>query len=427
MQPLWIQNGRMIDPATGRDEITDLYIEAGLLAKPPKTRPANARVIEARGLVVVPGLIDLHVHLREPGNEAAETVLTGCRAAARGGFTTIVAMPNTKPALDTPEEVGALARRAGAAGAARVLPAPCITRQRAGAEVADLEALAAAGAAAFTDDGSTVPDPAVMAAAMRRAARLNLTVMDHALDPVLAGHGLMREGDRSRRLGLPGIPAAAEYMIVERNIRLAAETGCAMHIQHLSAAQSVGFIRDAQRGGLRVSTEATPHHLALVDDDVRADDPGRFKMSPPLGSAVDRQALREALADGTIGAFATDHAPHTAEAKARGFAAAPFGVIGLETAVGITYSTMVRDHQMPLAAWVERWTVGPARILGRPAPALTPGAIADVTLLDLDHEWMVEPSAFASKSRNTPFDGWLLHGRAVCTIRGGEVVWEAGS
>lgn len=425
MQSIWIKNGRLIDPATGRDEIADLYIEGGSIANAPKTQPAGVRVIDARGLVVVPGFIDLHVHLREPGNEAAETVLTGCRAAARGGFTTIVAMPNTKPPLDTPDEIRALARRAEAAQSIRVLAAPCITRQRAGAEVADLEKLATAGAAAFTDDGSTVPDPAVMAAAMRRAARLNLPIMDHALDPVLAGQGVMREGTRSRRLGLPGIPASAEYTIVERNIRLAGETGCATHIQHVSAAESVQLIRDARRRGMRVSAEVTPHHLALADDDVRGDDPGRFKMSPPLGSAADLQALREAIADGTIEAFATDHAPHTAETKARGFAGAPFGVIGLETAVGATYTTMVRHHRMPLAAWVERWTTGPARILGRPAPTLAPGASADVTLLDLEHEWSVQPDTFTSKSRNTPFAGWLLNGRAVVTVCNGTIVWEA--
>jgi dihydroorotase len=425
MKPIWIKNGRVLDPAAGRDEVADLFIEDGFLVRAPTERTGGVRVIEARGLVVAPGLIDLHVHLREPGNEAAETVLSGCRAAARGGFTTIVAMPNTRPALDTPDEIQALARRADAAQSTRVLAAPCITRQRAGADVADLEALAAAGAAAFTDDGSTVPDAGVMAAAMRRAARLGLTVMDHALDPILAGSGVMREGGRSRRLGLPGIPASAEYTIVERNSRLAAETGCATHIQHVSVAESVRLIRDAQRRGVRLSAEVTPHHLALVDDDVRADDPGRFKMSPPLGLAADRQALREAVADGTIAAFATDHAPHTAETKARGFAGAPFGVIGLETAVGVTYTIMVRRHHLPLAAWVERWTTGPARILGRPAPTLAPGAVADVTLLDLDHEWMVDPAAFATQSRNTPFDGWLLHGRASCTIRGGDIVWEA--
>ncbi len=424
MGTMLIRGGRVMDPATGRDAVDDLFIDGGLIAPLPATLPPDTRIIDARRRLVVPGLIDLHVHLREPGNEAAETVHTACQAAVRGGFTTIVAMPNTQPPMDTPEQVQALARRAAAAGTARVLPAPCITRGRAGAEVADLETLDRAGAAAFTDDGSTVSDAGVMAAAMQRAARLNRPVMDHALDPLLAGKGVMHEGEWSRRFGLPGVPAAAEHTIVERDIRLAEQTGCAVHIQHLSVAESVNLIRAARRRGLRVSAEATPHHLALVDADIRPDDPARFKMSPPLGSITDCEALREAVADGTIEAFATDHAPHTAESKARGFLAAPCGVIGMETAVGVTYTVMVRRCHMPLMEWVRRWTTGPARLLGLPAPTLAPGAVADVTVLDIDAEWPVDPAAFASKSRNTPFDGWLLWGRAVCTIRDGAAVWE---
>ena len=424
MNELLIQGGRVIDPETGRDETADVFIADGRVQVRPTSLPPQTRTIDACNRLVVPGFIDLHVHLREPGNESAETVLTGCRAAARGGFTTVVAMPNTNPPLDSPEEVRHLARRAMEAGAARVLAAPCITRGRAGTEVADLEALAEAGAAAFTDDGSTVADAAVMAAALRRAARLNRLVMDHALDPVLAGKGVMYEGEWSRRFGLPGVPAAAEHTIVARNIRLAEQTGCAVHIQHVSVAGSVRLIREARRRGVRVSAEVTPHHLALTDADVRPDDPRRFKMSPPLGSLADCHALREAVADGTIEAFATDHAPHTAESKARGVLAAPNGVIGLETAVGVTHSTLVRHGLMSLQDWVARWTTGPARLLGRPAPTLAPGAPADVTVLDLDSEWSVDTAAFASKSRNTPFDGWLLQGRAICTVCAGRITWQ---
>lgn len=425
MQTLLIHGGRVVDPAAGTDATQDVYVAGGFIRPCPAVLPPGTRTIDARGRVVVPGLIDLHVHLREPGNEAAETVATGCRAAVRGGITTVVAMPNTKPPLDSPEAIRDLSRRAAAAQAARVLAAPCITQGRAGRGVADLEALAAAGAAAFTDDGSTVPSAEVMEEALRRARTLGLTVMDHALDPALAGAGVMREGGWARRFGLPGIPAAAEYAIVDRNIRLAAKTGGAMHIQHLSAAESVRLIREARQRGVRVSAELSPHHLALTDAEVRPDDPARFKMSPPLGDLTDCEALREAVVDGTIEAFATDHAPHTAESKARGFREAPFGVIGLETAVGVTYTTLVFSGRMSLAAWVERWTTGPARILGRPAPTLTPGAVADVAILDLDTEWSVDPHAFASKSRNTPFDGWLLCGRAVSTICDGRVAWEA--
>lgn len=425
MQPLLIRGGRLIDPARGGDETADLFVAEGRIQPLPARMPSGTRTLDARSRLVVPGLVDLHVHLREPGNEAAETVRTACLAAARGGFTSVVAMPNTKPPLDSPAEVQALARRAAEAGASRVLAAPCITRGREGREVADLEALAAAGAAAFTDDGSTVPDADVMAAAMRQAAQLNRPVMDHALDPALAGNGVMHEGQWSRRFRLPGVPAAAEYTVVDRNIRLAEQTGCAVHIQHLSVGESVRLIREARRRGVRVSAEVTPHHLTLTDADVRPDDPARFKMSPPLGSMEDCLALRDAVLDGTIEAFATDHAPHTAESKARGFLAAPNGVIGMETAVGVTYTLMVLQMQMPLADWVARWTTGPARVLGLPAPTLAPGAPADLAILDVDNEWSVEPAAFASKSRNTPFDGWLLQGRAVCTVCGGRIVWEA--
>ncbi len=423
MNALLIQAGRVVDPATGRDETADVFVTDGRVQDRPPSLPPGTRVIDAHNRVVVPGFIDLHVHLREPGNEASETVLTGCRAAARGGFTTIVAMPNTKPPLDSPAELRQLDQRAIGAAAVRVLAAPCITRGRAGIEVADLEALAEAGAVAFTDDGATVPDADVMAAAMRRSALLNRLVMDHALDAGLAGQGVMHEGEWSRHFGLPGIPAAAEHLIVARNIRLAEQTGCAVHIQHVSIAESVRLIREARRRSVPVSAEVTPHHLALTDSDVRPDDPRRFKMSPPLGSLADCLALREAVADGTIEAFATDHAPHTAESKARGFLAAPFGVIGLETAVGVTYTTLVLHGLMPLLDWVARWTTGPARLLGRAAPTLAPGAVADITVLDVDNEWSVAPAGFASKSRNTPFDGWLLQGRAVCTVCDGRIVW----
>jgi dihydroorotase len=383
-------------------------------------------VIEARGLVVAPGFIDLHVHLREPGNEAAETVETGCRAAARGGFTTIVAMPNTTPALDSPAEVQALHDRAAACGLARVLPAPCITRGRAGGELSDFAGLVQGGAVAFTDDGSTVSSDAVMAAALRLARTLNRPILDHALDPRLAGHGAMHAGARSAALGLPGIPSEAETCIVERDIRMAAETGGAVHIQHLSAAGSVTLLREAARRGLRVSGELTPHHLALTDADVTADHADCFKMNPPVRDSADRAALIDGIVDGTIECFATDHAPHTAAAKARGFTGAPFGVVGLETAIGVTYSLLVKRGLMSLADWIRRWTAGPARIIGQPVPSLAPGAPADFVLLDLSGDWVVRAAEFASRSRNTPFEGWTLTGRAVRTFCGGKPTWQVG-
>ena len=417
-----IQGARRIDPAAESETVGDLFIEDGRIAPVPAELPRDTLRVPAAGLTLVPGLIDLHVHLREPGHEAAETVESGSRAAARGGFTTIVAMPNTNPPLDTPEQVDGLKDRARRANLVHVLPAPCITRGRAGRDVADLPALAKAGAVAFTDDGCTVSDDAVMEAAMRGAARLGKPIMDHALDPRLAGHGVMHEGPRSRELGLAGIPSEAETVTVARDIALARATGGAIHIQHLSAAGSVELIRQARREGLRVSAELTPHHLTLTDAVVDAQRADAFKMNPPVRSEQDRAALEAGLIDGTIACLATDHAPHTAETKAKGFKGAPFGVLGLETALAITYRHLVVSGKMTRLEWLKRWTVAPAAILGLPPPSLAIGAPADLVLLDLDREWVVEARTFASKSRNTSFEGWRVTGRAVMTFCAGRIV-----
>ncbi|MEI6563114.1 MAG: dihydroorotase [bacterium] len=422
-----IKGVRILDPASKTDTCGDLFIQNGLLAPVPSVLPPDTVTIDAKGLAAAPGFVDLHVHLREPGQEEAETVATGCCAAARGGFTTIVVMPNTRPALDNPGEIAVLATRAKAANLIHVLPAPCITQGRAGHKVAALDALAKAGAVAFTDDGCTVTDNGVMEAAMREAARLNLPVMDHALDPKLAGHGVMHEGACSRTLGLPGISSEAETVMVERDIRLSQSTGCAMHIQHLSAAGSVELLRAARKAGCRVSGELTPHHLALTDADVDAGKPECYKMNPPVRSEVDRAALIQGLLDGAISCFATDHAPHTAAAKAKGFLTAPFGVVGLETAVGVTYTLLVKEGLMSALDWVARWTTEPASVLGRPAPTLAPGAPADLILLDLDSEWIVRAEEFASKSRNTPFDGRRLTGRAEKTFCAGRLIFDRPS
>lgn len=422
-----IKGARILDPAQQTDAFRDLFIQDGVFAAVPAILPPDVVVVEAKGLVAVPGLIDLHVHLREPGHEVAETVASGCLAAARGGFTAIVVMPNTNPALDTPEQVAALAERAAAANLIHVLPAPCITRSRSGYDVADLAALARAGAVAFTDDGCTVSSNEVMEKAMWEAGRLNIPVMDHALDGKLAGRGVMHEGVYSRALGLAGIPSEAETVIVERDIHLSRVTGCAMHIQHVSAAGSVDLIRAARQAGLKVSGELTPHHLALTDAMVDAAKPECYKMNPPVRSEADRAALVEGLLDGSLACFATDHAPHTAATKAKGFLTAPFGVVGLETAVGVTYTLLVKKGLMTALDWAARWTTEPARIIGRPAPTLAPGAPADVVLLDLEHEWVVNAAEFASKSRNTPFDGWPLIGRAINTFCDGKLIWSAPS
>lgn len=421
---LIIRGGELVDPASGFHGVGDLSVQAGSIVELPVEPPADAEIFDARGLVVAPGFWDLHVHLREPGNEAAETIASGTRAAAHGGFTTVIAMPNTRPPLDDPQRVTWVRARAAEAGWAHVLPAACLTRERAGREAADLDALAAAGAVAFTDDGTTVPETGLMREVMQAASRLRLPVLDHAQDPAAEVAGVMHAGEYAVRWQLPGIPAEAESRMVERDIALAAETGCRVHIQHVTAAQSIARIRDARAAGLPISGEVTPHHLAFTDADVRGGDP-HFKMNPPLRSAADREALLEALLDGTLTVLATDHAPHTAQAKAAGFHAAPFGVVGLETAVGATYSGLVRRGLLDVVTWVRRWTSGPAEILGLPTPTLRPGAPADLVVLDLHSEWTVHAHRFISLGRNTPFEGCSLVGRAVMTVLGGKMLAEA--
>jgi dihydroorotase len=426
---LLFRAARVLDPATGLEETRDVYIEHGRLATPSTVLPPETDVINAAGLYAVPGLIDLHVHLRQPGaggaDEAAlaETVESGARAAAAGGFTSIVAMPNTTPPTDTVRAVRGLLGLARSAGLTQVLPSACLTKDRAGRRLANFVSLSGAGAVAFTDDGSTIEDDALMRDAMRAAASAGALVMDHAQDPAAERGGVMHEGTWSRRWGLPGIPSSAEAGAIERDMRLARETGARVHIQHLSTREGVEIVRAARARGLAVSAEVTPHHLALCDADV---DPRNadFKMNPPVRSAADRDALGAAVAEGIIAAFATDHAPHRAERKATGFAEAPFGVIGLETAVGVSYTAMVRSGRMSVLEWLRRWTTGPAAILRRPPPSMAPGAPANIALLDLETPWTVDPSGFASRSRNTPFRGWTLYGRPLCTVFGGRVVWD---
>ena len=422
-QPIYIRNGLLIDPSQDRTETGDLFVREGRIAPLPARPPAEAIVIDASGLIVAPGFIDLHVHLREPGGEDAETIETGSKAAARGGFTTIVSMPNTQPPIDIPDRVAFVRNRAESAGLVRVLPSACITQGREGLALTELEQLALAGAAAFTDDGSTVPADELMRSAMERAARLSLPIMDHAHHRELERKGVMHEGEFSRRWKLPGIPSSAESRVVARDIELAGQTGCSLHIQHVSTRESVERIRQARERGLRITGEATPHHLALTDADI---DPANanFKMNPPLRTPDDRQALIDGIRDGILTTFATDHAPHTAQAKARGFLEAPFGIVGLETAVGVTYSLLVQAGIIDRPTWIKRWTVGPAHVLGLKPPSLAEGNAADLVLLDLSTEWKVQADQFQSRSRNTPFEGWKLTGRAAYTIGRGKIAWN---
>ncbi len=419
-QPLIIRGGHILDPSTGRDGVADLFVSEGRLVE---HAPTEARIVEASGCLVVPGLIDLHVHLREPGGEENETIATGSLAAARGGFTTVVAMPNTKPAHDTAETVAYVKRRGEETSLTRVLPTGAITLERKGKTLTDMAALKAAGAVAFTDDGSTVQDDAVMEAAMREAARMGLPLMDHAQDNLIERQGgVMHEGAMSRKFGFPGIPSSAEERIIRRDIELAARTGARLHIQHVTSAEGAAAIREARARGLPVTGELTPHHLALCDEDI---DPGNadFKMNPPLRSRADQTALIKACLDGSLSCFATDHAPHSAEKKARGFLKGPFGLVGLETAIGITWTELVEKGLLTPRDWLVRWTTEPARILRLPPPTLAAGAPADLVVIDISHPWTVDRAALASKSRNTPFHGRTLIGRAVATVYAGRLIW----
>ena len=420
MTNLVVMNARVIDPSSGRDERAPLVIRDGII-QPAGSSEIGLQRIDATGLIALPGFWDIHVHFRDPGNALAETRRTGAEAAAAGGFTHVVTMPNTFPAGDSPAW---LREQIDDSLPVKILPSACITRGRQGHEVADIEALAAAGAAAFTDDGAMVASDAVMRSAMLCARAINKPVMDHAVVPEIAKNGVIRDCPLARRFGLPVFPAEAETAAVLRDIRLCRETGCATHIQHLSCAGSVAAIRAARAEGLPVTGEASPHHLALAAEDIPLDD-GNYRMNPPLGTRDDVRAIRDGVLDGTLTVFATDHAPHAMETKSKGFLHAPFGVIGLETAIGVTWKIMIEEEGMGLPAWAARWTTGPAALLNRPAPTLVPGTAADLVLIDPRTPWQVTPEAFRSLSRNTPFAGWTLHARPVLTLCEGRTTYKA--
>ena len=408
-------------PGKGKAGDEPLFIAAGKIRPVPPQLPRKLAVVDASGLVIVPALVDLHVHLREPGMEEAETIASGTMAAAAGGFGAVAAMPNTHPPVDSPRLLEMLRSRAARQAATEVFFTACLTLGREGKTPTRIEQLARCGAAAFTDDGRTVQDDRLTEEIMQRVKGVGLSVWDHA--EKAGGHGgVVHEGEVSRRLGLPGIPREVETEMIARRIELCRRTGCRLHIQHVSTAEGVKLIEEARRLGLPVSGEVTPHHLALCEDDITGPDP-RFKMNPPLRSRGDRDALRRGVREGVIQAFATDHAPHTVESKSRGMHAAPFGVVGLETAVGVTYTVMVVEEGMSVAEWLARWISGPREVLGLAEPTLAVGENADVVVLDLEREWMVDSTRFLSRSRNTPFEGRRLRGRAVLNIHRGRIIW----
>jgi dihydroorotase len=425
-ETLFIEGGRVIDPASGVDGVRTVVVRDGKIAEVAERleRPRDARALDARGKWVTPGFVDLHVHLREPGQEYKETVATGARAAVAGGFTTICAMPNTKPVNDNASVTELVLARAAAAGLARVLPVGCISRNQGGEELAEFGELRAAGCVAVSDDGKPVVSSALMRRALEYAKAFGLPLAVHEEDPLLVGKGVMHEGPAATRLGLKGIPAAAEDVMVLRDLALLELTGGRLHVQHVSTAGAVRAIRDAKRRGLPVTAEATPHHLALTDEDVAASGYSTdFKMNPPLRAAADVQAVREGLADGTLDAVATDHAPHSAVEKDLEFDAAMNGIVGLETAFPVCLE-LVRKGVLADRRLVEALTAGPARAFGLAAGTLGRGVVADIAVLDPTAEYVVDPSRFHSKSRNSPWKGKRLVGRCVYTIVGGRIVHE---
>lgn len=422
---LLVRNGRVLDPANRFDRKADVLIEDGRIAAVGSGLEAiDAELLEASGKVVLPGLIDLHVHLREPGFEYKETIETGTAAAAAGGFTAVAAMANTHPPNDSAAVTDFIRRRAAEVGKVRVYPIGAVTKGMEGKELTEFGELVASGAVAVSDDGRPVEDPGLLRRALEYASLFDIPIIEHCETPALHPGGVMNEGYWSTVLGLRGIPTASEAIAVQRDISLVEMTGAKLHIAHLSTRQSLDAVREAKRRGLPVSCEVTPHHLLLTDEAVREYD-ANAKMKPPLCSEEDRQALLEGLADGTVDAIATDHAPHHADEKCVEFDQAPFGVVGLETALPACLDRLVGKDVISLARLVELLSTNPARILGLDKGALSVGSEADLTVVDLERPFTVDPSAFRSKGRNTPFAGWSLRGQAVATIVQGEIVARA--
>jgi dihydroorotase len=424
---LLVKGGRLVDPAQGLDESLDLLLENGRVTRlGGRLSARGAEVVDAQGLVVAPGFIDLHVHLREPGREDKETIFTGTRAAAAGGFSAVCAMPNTDPVNDNAGLTRAILERAARDGVVRVYPIGAITRGSRGEELAEYGDLREAGCVAVSDDGRPVASARLLRRALEYARAFALPVIDHCEEPSLSEQAAMNEGPVSTLLGLKGAPAAGEAIVVERDVLLAELAQGRLHIAHLSSAAGVDAVRRGKARGVRVSAEATPHHLLLTDQAVK--DSGydtATKMNPPLRSEADRRAVLEGLRDGTIDCIATDHAPHTVDDKNVEYDEAAFGVVGLETAVALCLDRLVGPGLLELGQLVALLSSNPARVLGLPGGTLAPGSPGDVTLLDLERKRRVDPERFASKGRNTPFAGWTLKGWPVTTIVAGRVVWSS--
>ncbi|MCW3491405.1 dihydroorotase [Dethiobacter alkaliphilus] len=421
-----IRGGTVVDPSQNIDGIFDVLVAEGKIARIAQNIEAEGRqIIDAAGKVVVPGFIDLHTHLRQPGGEAKETVLTGSRAAAAGGYTGITALPNTRPVIDNAQMVARQNELAAKANLVRVWPVGAVTKGSEGSELAEIGGMVKQGARAITDDGRGVPDARLLRNAMLYCRELDIPLFEHCEEEALAGNGQLHEGVVSARLGLQGMPAAAETVMLARDLVLAKETGCRIHIMHVSCAETVEMIRKAKKEGIPVTAEVTPHHLLLTDEAVEGYNTNA-KMKPPLRTAEDVAAVRMGLADGTIDAVGTDHAPHTESEKGNDFISAPFGIVGLETAFPLLYTHLVRPGVISLSQLVERMSWRPAAILGVPHGTLKPGGAADLAIIDTQQEQIIEKERFYSKGKNTPFDRWPVTGIPVLTMVAGTVVMRDG-
>jgi dihydroorotase len=422
---LVIKNGRVIDPATNTDAPRDILIEGGKIAEVAQPGSVHlapgAEVFDASGLIVAPGFIDLHAHLREPGQESSETIETGTRAAARGGFTAVCCMPNTKPVNDNASVTRFILDRARATGSVRVWPIGAASLESKGEAISEIAGMKEAGIVAVSDDGKPIATAKLARQVMEYCRSLDLPVIEHSEDVSLAAGAVMREGVTSTRLGLRGMPAAAESVCVARDVQLAELTGARLHIAHLSTKASLDQVRWAKSRGLRVTCEVTPHHFTLIDEDVSYD--SRFKMNPPLASREDRAALLEGLVDGTVDAIATDHAPHEPALKDVEFDRAPFGILGFETALGLALEQLVHSGRLSLTRLVELFTTGPARVLGIERK-IWPGQPADLTIFSFDFPWTYNVKESPSKSRNSPFDGCEFKGGPAASIVAGRIVYR---
>ncbi len=422
---LLIKNGRVLDPASKTDVTLDVLLDGEIIKEigaPGKfSSLGNAQVLDASGLVVAPGFIDMHVHLREPGQESSETIETGTKSAARGGFTAVCCMPNTKPVHDNASITRFIVDKARSVGSTRVWPIGAASIESKGEALAEIAAMKEAGIVAVSDDGKPIATAKLVRQIMDYCNSLDLPVIEHSEDVSLAAGAVMREGVTSTRLGLRGMPAAAESVCVARDVQVAELTGGRLHVAHLSAKASLDQVRWAKSRGLRVTCEVTPHHFTLIDEDVQYD--SRFKMNPPLASREDREALIAGLADGAVDVIATDHAPHEPALKEVEFDRAPFGILGFETAIALTLEQLVQKGKISLMRMVELFTTGPAKVLGKERK-LAAGQPADITLFSTSHEWKFNVNDSPSKSRNSPFDGHTFRGAPMATIVAGRIVFQ---